>query len=124
MSWSTDACDAWREKDNGGAESELEDVGLEDGSAMLSLLVGRAKGLLGLSPVCSCEGRRTKGLDFSGDREGESGLVGDSERSRTVEGAGRRPSESGRRKGEARGERGELKDSLVGDDWRGLVCGV
>lgn len=92
-------------------------MGLEDGSAILRRLVGRAKGLLGRSPVVNCDGRRTNGLCFSGEREGDSGFVGDSDLSRTVEGERKRPSESGRRKGEARGERGELKDNLVGDDW-------
>ena len=106
--------EAWREKEIGGAR-EPEDVGLDEDSAMLRRLVGRAKGLLGRSPVVNCEGRRTNGLDFSGDREGDRGLVGDSDRSRTVEGERRRPSESGRRKGDARGERGELNDNLVGE---------
>lgn len=111
---STNVCEAWREKEIGGAREE-EDVGLDEDSAMLRRLVGRANGLLGRSPVVNCEGRRTNGLDFSGDREGDSGFVGDSDRSRTVEGERRSPSESGRRKGDARGERGELKDNLVGD---------
>ena len=106
--------EAWREKEMGGAR-EPEDVGLDEDSAMLRRLVGRAKGLLGRSPVVNCEGRRTNGLDFSGDREGDSGLVGDSDRSRTVEGERRRPSESGRRKGDARGERCELNDNFVGE---------
>ena len=106
--------EAWREKEIGGAR-EPEDVGLDEDSAMLRRLVGRAKGLLGRSPVVNCEGRRTNGLDFSGDKEGARGLVGDSDRSRTVEGERRRPSESGRRKGDARGERGELNDNLVGE---------
>jgi hypothetical protein len=98
-----------------GGASEPEDVGLEEDSAMLRRLVGRAKGLLGRSPVTSCDGRRTNGLDFSGDREGDSGLVGDSDRSRTVEGERKSASESGRRKGDARGERGELNDNFVGE---------
>lgn len=96
---------------------EADEVGLDEDSAILRRLVGRAKGLLGRSPVVNCEGRRTNGLDFSGDKDGERGLVGDSDRSRTVEGERKRPSESGRRKGEARGERGELNDNLVGDAW-------
>lgn len=69
--------------------------------------------------MVNCEGRRTNGLDFSGDREGERGLVGESEGARTVEGERKRPGDSGRRKGDARGDRGEWNDKvpdLVGDD--------
>lgn len=108
---------AWREKEIGGA-SEPDDVGLDDdGSATLRRLVGRTKGLLGRSPVASCEGLRTKGFVFSGDREGDKGLVGDSEGLRTVEGERRRPGDSGRRNGEARGEWNDSVPGLVGDDW-------
>ena len=46
-----------------------------DGSATLSLLVGRANGLLGLS-CASCDGRLTNGDCLSGDSSGEPALAG------------------------------------------------
>lgn len=92
-------------------------------SVTLSLLVGRAKGLLGRSAPAelSWEGRLTKGLaNFSGEsEEGDDGLVGEAGvpfAPRTVEGE-RVNGDSGLRNGEARGE---LKDSRLGCE----ACGV
>lgn len=89
------------------------DSDLEAGSATLRREGARAKGLLGLSDMESCDGRRTKGDCLSvpsiGDDEGCVPFVGDDmvmtgDAARTVEGVFE-PGDSGLLKGDCRGEK-------------------
>lgn len=99
----------------------VKDKARDGDSTMLSLLEGRAKGLVGRAEAApSCEGRLTKGLCFSGDKAcdgifvGDESLVGEGEGvlARTLDGEGG-IGDSGRRKGEGRGEEKDM--GLDGD---------
>ena len=94
-------------------------------SATLNLLTGLANGLFGLS-CASCEGRRTNGDCLSGDSIGDACLdddcnfVGDvmvGVAARTVDGV-LATGDSGRRKGDGRGEKDIAECFGIGGDTR------